>query len=147
MAKVDNKAKKNSSKKIKEESNVDVTDKVLADFLENNIGKIIDERIENDYTSKKNKQKIVETEVVENKEEVDVQTLVDDINKIETTNNEVVDNVNKTDNETEATNNEAVEINVNDENKDIEPTSEDKDIKSKQIEYRYVNVSSGVIYD
>lgn len=129
MAKVDNKTKKNSSKKIKEETNTDVTDKVLADFLENNIGKIIDERIENDYTSKKNKQKIVETEVVENKEEVDVQTLVDDINETETTNNEVV------------------EINVNDENKDIEPTSEDKDIKSKQIEFRYVNVSSGVIYD
>ena len=147
MAKVDNKTKKNSSKKITEESNADVTDKVLADFLENNIGKIIDERIENDYTSKKNKQKIVETEVVENKEEVDVQTLVDDVNEIEATNNEVVDDVNKTDNETETTNNEVVEINVNDENKDIEPTSEDKDIKSKQIEYRYVNVSSGVIYD
>lgn len=133
MAKVDNKTKKNSSKKITEETNTDVTDKVLADFLENNIGKIIDERIENDYTSKKNKQKIVETEVVENKEEVDVQTLVDDVNE--------------TDNKTETTNNEVVEINVNDENKDIEPTSEDKDIKSKQIEYRYVNVSSGVIYD
>lgn len=133
MAKVDNKTKKNSSKKITEETNTDVTDKVLADFLENNIGKIIDERIENDYTSKKNKQKIVETEVVENKEEVDVQTLVDDVNE--------------TNNKTETTNNEVVEINVNDENKDIEPTSEDKDIKSKQIEYRYVNVSSGVIYD
>lgn len=147
MAKVDNKTKKTSSKKIKEESNTDVTDKVLADFLENNIGKIIDERIENDYTSKKHKQKIVETEVVENKEEVDVQTLVDDINEIETTNNEVVDVVNETDNETEIPNNEVVEIDINNENKDIEPTSEDKDTKSKQIEYRYVNVSSGVIYD
>lgn len=146
MAKVDNKIKKTSSKKIKEESNTDVTDKVLADFLENNVGKIIDERIENDYTSKKNKQKIVETEVVENNEEVDVQTLVDDINEIETTNNEVVDVVNETDSETEIPNNEVVDV-VNDENKDIEPTSEDKDTKSKQIEYRYVNVSSGVIYD